>query len=131
MIDEKYLRVAINIRKTYLKQINNLDLYKKMSNSILEKLKGTIKDIEEIEKEYIDKKITDEQSLQRALSILDSVEREGKRLEEAIDPINVEIEKLAKEEQELFRQIVERHSNLSQDQIVSIVRDRLIKEGLS
>jgi len=131
MIDEKYLRVAINIRKTYLKQINNLDLYKKMSNSILEKLKGTIKDIEEIEKEYIDKKITDEQSLQRALSILDSVEREGKRLEEAIDPINVEIEKLAKEEQELFRQIVERHSDLSQDQIVWIVRERLIKEGLS
>ena len=131
MIDEKYLRVAINIRKTYLKKNNNLDLYKKMSNSILEKLKGTIKDIEEIEKEYIDKKITDEQSLQRALSILDSVEREGKRLEEAIDPINVEIEKLAKEEQELFRQIVERHSDLSQDQIVWIVRERLIKEGLS
>lgn len=131
MIDEKYLRVAINIRKTYLKLINNLDLYKKMSNSILEKLKGTIKDIEEIEKEYHDKKITDEQSLQRALSILDSVEREGKRLEESIDPINVEIEKLAKEEQELFRQIVERHSDLSQDQIVWIVRERLIKEGLS
>ena len=131
MIDEKYLKVAINIRRTYLKLINNLDLYKKIANSISQKLIETVKDIEDIEKDYIDKKINDEQSLQKALSILNNVEKEGKRLEEAIDPINIEIEKLAKEEQELFRQIVERHSNLSQDQIVSIVRDRLIKEGLS
>ena len=131
MIDEKYLKVAINIRRTYLKLINNLDLYKKIADSISQKLIETVKDIEDIEKDYIDKKINDEQSLQKALSILRSVEKEGKRLEQAIDPINIEIEKLAKEEQELFRQIVERHSNLSQDQIVSIVRDRLIKEGLS
>jgi len=131
MIDEKYLRVAINIRKTYLKLINNLDLYKKMSNSILERLQETVKEIEDIEKQYHDKKISDEQSLQRALSVLDGVEKEGKRLEDSIDPINMEIEKLAKEEQELFRQIVERHSDLSQDQIVWIVRERLIKEGLS
>ena len=131
MIDEKYLRVAINIRRTYLKLINNLDLYKKIADSISQNLTETVKDIEDIEKDYIDKKINDEQSLQKALSILSSVEKEGKRLEQAIDPINIEIEKLAKEEQELFRQIVERHSNLSQDQIVSIVRDRLIKEGLS
>lgn len=131
MIDEKYLRVAINIRRTYLKLINNLDLYKKIADSISQKLIETVKDIEDIEKDYTDKKINDEQSLQKALSILSSVEKEGKRLEEAIDPINIEIEKLAKEEQELFRQIVERHSNLSEDEIVSIVRDRLIKEGLS
>ncbi len=131
MIDEKYLIVALNIRKTYLKLINNLDLYKKMSNSILKKLNETVKEIEDIEKDYADKKINDAQSLQRALSVLDGVEIEGKRLQDAIDPINIEIEKLAKEEQELYRQIVERHSNLSQDKIVSIVRDRLIKEGLS
>lgn len=131
MIDEKYLIVALNIRKTYLKLINNLDLYKKMSNSILKKLNETVKEIEDIEKDYTDKKINDAQSLQRALSVLDGVEREGKRLQDAIDPINIEIEKLAKEEQELYRQIVERHSNLSPDKIVSIVRDRLIKEGLS
>jgi predicted ribosome quality control (RQC) complex YloA/Tae2 family protein len=131
MIDEKYLRVAINIRKTYLKLVDNLDLYKKIADSISQKLVETVKDIEDIEKDYLDKKINDEQSLQKALNILNDVEREGKRLEDIIDPINLEIEKLAKEEQELYRQIVERHSNLSENEIVSIVRDRLIKEGLS
>jgi predicted ribosome quality control (RQC) complex YloA/Tae2 family protein len=131
MIDEKYLRVAINIRKTYLKLVANLDVYKKIADSISTKLMETVKDIEDIEKDYIDKKINDEQSLQKALNILNDVEKEGKRLEDVIDPINIEIEKLAKEEQELYRQIVEHHSNLTQDEIVSIVRDRLIKEGLS
>jgi predicted ribosome quality control (RQC) complex YloA/Tae2 family protein len=131
MIDEKYLRVAINIRKTYLKLVANLDVYKKIADSISTKLMETVKDIEDIEKDYVDKKINDEQSLQKALNILNDVEKEGKRLEDVIDPINIEIEKLAKEEQELYRQIVEHHSNLTQDEIVSIVRDRLIKEGLS
>lgn len=131
MIDEKYLRVAINIRKTYLKLVANLDVYKKISDSISTKLIETVKDIEDIEKDYVDKKINDEQSLQKALNILNDVEKEGKRLEDVIDPINIEIEKLAREEQELYRQIVEHHSNLTQDEIVSIVRDRLIKEGLS
>jgi predicted ribosome quality control (RQC) complex YloA/Tae2 family protein len=131
MIDEKYLRVAINIRKTYLKLVANLDVYKKIADSISTKLIETVKDIEDIEKDYVDKKINDEQSLQKALNILNDVEKEGKRLEDVIDPINIEIEKLAREEQELYRQIVEHHSNLTQDEIVSIVRDRLIKEGLS
>jgi hypothetical protein len=65
-------------------------------------------------------------ALGNALSFKDGVDRA-----ETLRLLCHGIEKLAKEEQELFRQIVERHSNLSQDQIVSIVRDRLIKEGLS
>ena len=44
---------------------------------------------------------------------------------------NVEIEKLGREEQELYRQIVEHHPELTEDQIVKSVRDRLLKEGLS
>ena len=42
-----------------------------------------------------------------------------------------EIEKLAKEEMELYRLIVESHPTLTEDQIVEKVQDRLIKEGLS
>jgi hypothetical protein len=41
------------------------------------------------------------------------------------------MEKLAKEEMELYRQIVDSHPNLTEDQIVEKVQDRLIKEGLS
>ena len=65
------------------------------------------------------------------LEILEEVDSEGKRLEDLVDPLNKEIEKLALEEQELYRQIVEHHPELTEDQIVNFVRDRLLKEGLS
>ncbi len=131
MIDERYLRVAVQIRRTYLKLINNLELYKSVATSITKKLEETIDKISEIENDYIDKKLDDKKSMENALKVINDVESEGKRLEGLINPINDEIEKLLKEEQELYKQIVNNHRELTEDQIVSIVRDRLIKEGLS
>lgn len=42
--------------------------------------------------------------------------------------MNKDIEKLALEEQELYRQIKQKHSNLTDEQIISSVKDRLIQE---
>lgn len=131
MIDERYLRVAVQIRRTYLKLINNMELYKTVATSINKKLEETIDRISEIENEYIDRKIDDKKSMDQALKVINEIEEEGKRLEGLINPINDEIEKLLKEEQELYKQIVNNHRELTEQQIVSIVRDRLIKEGLS
>lgn len=136
MIEEKYLKMAINIRRTYLKLINNLDLYKTKASQVSDKLEDTIKKLDGIQ-EDISKKtsekinISEKEVFNKLLKILNEVEEEGKRLEDLVNPINLEIEKLAKEEQELYRQIVEHHPNLNEDQIVSSVRDRLLKEGLS
>jgi hypothetical protein len=68
---------------------------------------------------------------EKLLKIIDEVENEGVRLEKLIEPINTEIEKLSKEEVELYRQIVDTHPILTEDQIVENVQSRLIKEGLS
>lgn len=136
MVDEKYLKMAITIRRTYLKLINNLDLYKTKASQVSEKLEDTIKKLDNIQEE-IDKKksekieVNEKEVFNKLLKIINEVEEEGKRLENLVSPINSEIEKLAKEEQELYRQMVEHHHNLSEDQIISEVRDRLIKEGLS
>ena len=78
------------------------------------------------------KESIDEKALfEKLLKIIDNIEEEGKRLEKLIEPVNFEIEKLAKEEIELYNQILDGHSNLTEDQIVEKVQDRLIKEGLS
>jgi hypothetical protein len=45
------------------------------------------------------------------MKILDDVDDEGKSLENLVSPLN-SIEKLALEEQELYRQIKERHHGL-------------------
>lgn len=131
MIEERFLRNAIQIRRTYLKLINNLELYKSSAISIEKKLQQTLQNLSSVEGEYIEKKIDDKTSMDRILKILDEIEGEGRRLESLVNPINEEIEKLAKEEQELYRQITQHHYNLSEEQIIFAVRDRLLKEGLS
>ena len=134
-IDEKYLKMAINIRQTYLKLINNVDLYKDRATQVSEKLEDAINKLnsfkDDISNKNSGKNMTEKEGFNKLLEIINDVDDEGKKLEKLMEPINIEIEKLAKEEQELYRQIVEHHYNLTEDEIVSVVRDRLIKEGLS
>ena len=135
MIDEKYLQKAIRIRRTYLKLINNMDLYRARATQISENLDKTLKDLDNFQKDLNKKdrkESIDEKALfEKLLKIIDNIEEEGNRLEKLIEPVNFEIEKLAKEEIELYNQILDGHSNLTEDQIVEKVQDRLIKEGLS
>lgn len=135
MVDERFLQRAIIIRRTYFKLINSLDLYKSRALQVSTRLDDTLKKLEnfksEIDSTTAKTNISEKDIFQKLLKIIDEVEEEGQRLEKLIDPINQDMEKLAKEEQELYRQIVEFHPNLTEDQIVNSVRDRLIKEGLS
>jgi hypothetical protein len=137
MVDEKYLQMSITIRRTYLKLINNLDLYRSRALQISERLEDTVKKIDDLNKEAEESakkkntNISQIEVFEKLLKIIDEVDDEGKRLENLISPINTEIEKLAKEEMELYQMIVNSHPNLTEDQIVESVKDRLIKEGLS
>lgn len=133
MIEEKYLKMSISIRRTYLKLINNLDLYHNRALKVSSNLEETVVKLDTIQEnlDSKDKKPSSKETLDKLLDILQEVEDEGKKLETLIDPINTEIEKLGREEQELYRQIVEHHPELTEDQIVNFVRDRLLKEGLS
>lgn len=136
-IDENYLLKAINIRRTYLKLMNNMDLYGSKAKSISDKLEETLKEIDKFRSELKKddpKNKTEFSSTEiftNLLKIIDNVSDEGKRLEKLIEPINIEIEKLAKEEMELYKQIVDNNTNLTSNEIVEIVQNRLIKEGLS
>lgn len=137
MIDEIFLQSAVRIRRTYLKMSNSMDFYKKSAEKVVEKLDETIKKVEKIqenaENSKKDKNIhfSAEGSLNEMLDVLKEVENEGKMLEDLVDPLNKEIEKLALEEQELYRQIKEKHHNLTDEQIIESVKQRLIKENLS
>jgi hypothetical protein len=137
MVDEKYLQKAISIRRTYLKLINNMDLYRARALQVSDRLDGTLKKIDDYQNELKENAksknptLSETEVFQKLLKIIDEVDDEGKRLEKLIEPINLEIEKLAKEEMELYRQILDGHPNLTEEQIVEKVQDRLIKEGLS
>jgi|688.fasta_scaffold25334_3 hypothetical protein len=136
MIEEKFLVAAVNIKRSYLKLTSNLDFYKRRAEQTLEKLQDAYNQVEDLEGEIAElkkKKDTnvDPNLTSKVLDILAEIEREGNKIEKFVEPLNKEIEKLAMEEQELYRVIVESHPNLSEEQIVESVGLRLKKEGLS
>ncbi len=136
MIDENFYQAAINIRKTYLKISNDMESYRNIAESSLKNLQRSIVSIENIKKGIGDKKKenldreNNMDTINKISEILESLEMEGKKIERFVDPINKEIEKLAEEEQNLYRKICERHSDLTEAQIVEAVRLRLKKEDL-
>jgi arsenate reductase-like glutaredoxin family protein len=131
MIDDVFLKSAINIRRQYLKISNNMEFYHNKAKDVVSKLENTLQDLENLQKEFdINKTVSNESALNKLMNILKDIEDEGSRLEKLVDPMNQEIEKLSKEEHELYRQIKEKHKDLTDEQIVKSVQDRLIKEGL-
>jgi len=130
MIDEKFLIAAVNIKKNYIKLTSNINFYKTRTEKTLEVLDSSLKELEKIKKDMNDKN-KDIDSIKSVLSVFDKIEVEGNKIEKFVDPLNKEIEKLAIEEQELYRVIVEKHPELSEYQIIESVRKRLEKENLS
>lgn len=131
MINEFFLQSAVNIRRQYLKISNNMELYHNKAKEVVDTLESSVKKLEEIqEKVKTDSSMSAEKSISHILKVINDVEQEGKRLEELVDPMNKEIEKLSKEENELYRKIKEKHTDLSDEQIIKSVEDRLQKEGL-
>jgi DNA repair exonuclease SbcCD ATPase subunit len=136
MIEEKFLVAAVNIKRSYLKLTSNLDFYKRRAEQTLEKLQDAYNQVEDLEGEIAELKKKKDQNVDpnltsKVLTILSEIEQEGNKIEKFVEPLNKEIEKLAMEEQELYRVIVETHPNLSEDQFVESVGLRLKKEGLS
>jgi hypothetical protein len=133
MIDEIFYQSAIKIRRQYLKVTNNMTFYQSKAKVVSDNLTDIIKRIDDI-KDSTDaenKEFSAESAVTELAKILRDVEDEAKRLEEMVDPLNSEMEKLALEEQELWRNIKERHYNINEEDIVSSVKERLIRENLS
>ena len=135
MVDEVFLQNAVRIRRTYLKLTNNMDFYQKKAKDILGRLDETLERIDNLQKVAEESKknsgVGSQNLLNDLLGILNDIDIEGKSLEDLVSPLNQEIEKLGLEEQELYRQIKEKHYDLTDEQIIESVKNRLIKENLS
>ena len=133
MIDEIFYQSAIKIRRQYLKITNNMSFYQNKAKIVSDNLGNIIERIDDIKVEVTKGKseLTTESAVTELVKILREVEDEAKRLEEMVEPLNAEMEKLALEEQELWRNIKEKHYNISEDNIISSVKERLIRENLS
>jgi hypothetical protein len=134
MVDEVFLQNAVRIRRTYLKMTNNMDFYQRKAKEIIDRLDETLLRIDKLQKTAEDSKknsgIGNQDLLSELLNILNDIDIEGKSLEDLVSPLNEDIEKLGLEEHELYRQIKQKHYDLTDEQIIQVVKDRLIKENL-
>ncbi len=130
MIDEKYLLSAVSIRRKYLELMGNLDKYHDKAKATLNSLEEAYKKVGDLQKKINENKSEDFSSLEEFLKILDDIEQEGKKLETLTDPINKDIEKLAQDEAQLYKSICDKYPNMTEDEIVKIVSERLEKEKL-
>ncbi len=135
MIDEKFLVAAVNIKKKYITVTSDINKYHDRAKQTVDKLDTTLKEIEDIKLKMKEnaknKKLDSAEVLESMIKIITEIEDDGKSLEKYIDPLNKEIEKLAVEEQELYRIICEKHFDLTEEQIIESVKKRLEKENLS
>ena len=134
MIDEVFLQNAVRIRRTYLKMTNNMEFYQNKAKEIVGRLDETLLKIDKLQKVAEESKknsgIGNQDLLTELLNILNDIDIEGKSLEDLVNPLNEDIEKLGLEEQELYRQIKQKHYDLTDEQIIKSVKDRLIREKL-
>ena len=131
MINENLLQSAIRIRQEYLKTSSNMKMYHEKAKEVVSILEKSIKDLDGLKNGINQNNSSDpNKSVSKLMDIIKGVEEEGNRLESLMKPMNEQIEKLQKEENELFRNMKEKHPDLSEEEIVQQVSDRLKKENL-
>jgi flagellar hook-basal body complex protein FliE len=132
MIDIFYLKSASEIRRKYLKINNNMSLYQNKTKDILDILNSSLNELNELQNSLKNDNNNKnlKKSIDKLLEVINNVEHEGFRLEKMLEPINLEIENLAKDEQELYRKIVEKYPSYSQEYIVNTVKEYIKAQGL-
>lgn len=129
MIDDNFVQAAIKIRREYLKLTNNLNFYKTQANKVIKNLEDIANKLDDISKGSEFDPNT-EATTAKLVGVLKSLELEGKNINELVDPLNSEIEKLSLEEAELWRKIKSKHSEFSDDQIVDYIRGKFSEQNL-
>ena len=132
MIEERLIKRAVDIRKTYLKLTSNISVYEEKTKKVLETLESTLNRLNKLHENIKNKVVTNaDDASKKILDILTEVEKEGDRLEKLIDPLNVEIEKLRLEENELYRIIKEKYPKITDQEIISEIHNELKNKNLS
>lgn len=132
MIEERFIKRAVEIRRDYVKITRDISVYESKAKQVLETLESTVAKLNSIQDKIKKKIITNaDDASKKIMDILSDVEKEGERLEKMIDPLNDQIEKLRVEENELYRLIKEKYPKVSDQDIVKQIQEEIKKANLS
>jgi predicted nucleic acid-binding Zn-ribbon protein len=132
MIQEIFLKRAVNIRKDYLNLTTDLSSYERMLRDIVSTIGEKHQDLIEIKNKIDDTKISSVDSAKSEfLKILIDLENDSNTLEKYIESINEKMDDLKKNELDLFRDIRQRYPEMSDSEIKSEVQEYIKKLNLS
>lgn len=132
MIQEIFLKKAVQIRKDYLKLKSGINFYENSIKDLLKMIENKSQELSDYKDDLDKSRITDaEEAKNKLLKIIMDIENEYNNSNFQINKIDKDIEKLKQEELELFRQIKQRYPEMSDKDIKQEVQNYLEKMNLS
>lgn len=127
MIDPFFIESAKRIREEFLNLNQRLAKHEGELRQIIQLMMDTSKELERYRDKDIDKETDVNKVKDFIVSKLDYLDDESNKLAKKINPINESIEKIQKEEQELYKAIRSRYPDLSDQQIIQEIHKHLVK----
>jgi ribosomal protein S1 len=128
MIAEIYIESAISIRNEFVKLTNTLDGYQQEMANLVIYLESKISELLSYSDTHVSK-IKNKNDIAKAgediIKKINEIEAEEERIIKLIKPINDKIEKLNKDEEFLYDQIVQKYPNLTKKQIIEEIHSHL------
>ena len=115
MIDEHFIRSAVEIRKEWVKLIRSLDSHQEQVEKAQKIIADKKADIDAFSKK--DLKLKDVQVKEFVEKIFNEIEHQAIIIESKIKPLNDDIERLKKEELRLYHKIRDNYPKLTDEDI--------------
>ena len=131
MIQELYLKEAINIRKEYISLMKDVEGYKIFSNNMTNFIQNKTDELKSLqEKINLGQEKNVELVKNKVLKVITDFESEAKKLDVIITKFNGEMEKLKESELSLYRNIKQTYPELTDDTIRKEIYDYLVENNI-
>lgn len=127
MIDSFYIESAKRIREEFLALNQKLTKYEGDLREIIQLMMSTTKELEQYRDGDIDKETDVNKVKDYIVSKLDHLDNESNKLAKKISPINESIERIKKDEQNLYTAIRTKYPDLTDQQIIQEIQKHLVK----
>lgn len=125
MIDSFFIESAKRIRKDFLLVDSKLTSYQGQLRSITESILGISKKLEEIKSQVGKKPINVIQN--DIFKELGALELEAKKIEKLVNPLNNKMEKLRKEEEDLWNKIKKKYPSIKDEDLIAEIHKHIEK----